>query len=103
MHRSLQVGATCKHFAAYSLEQSDGFGRYFYDAKVTNRCTLCNDPRVFVPLCSSGWIKKLWTGLCFRPYWLLPALSDKSCCWGTCLSFTPPLCCSSMSAPLRAV
>ena len=34
----LQVGATCKHFAAYSLEQSDGFGRYFYDAKVTNRC-----------------------------------------------------------------
>ena len=53
-HLSLQVGATCKHFAAYSLEQSDGFGRYFYDAKVTNRCAPCGAIRLLVLHCCSS-------------------------------------------------
>ncbi len=35
-----QVGATCKHFAAYSLEQSEGFSRLAYDAQVTDRQVL---------------------------------------------------------------
>ena len=66
-HPSLQVGATCKHFAAYSLEQSDGFGRYFYDAKVTNRCASCNAIRLPVLLCCSGQLQVLSIGFCFFP------------------------------------
>jgi hypothetical protein len=32
-----QVGATCKHFAAYSLEASDGVTRHSFDARVDDR------------------------------------------------------------------
>jgi hypothetical protein len=33
----LQVAATCKHFAAYSLEDAEGFTRHSFNAKVTER------------------------------------------------------------------
>mmetsp|Transcript_20723 Transcript_20723/g.52624 ORF Transcript_20723/g.52624 Transcript_20723/m.52624 type:complete len:939 (-) Transcript_20723:211-3027(-) len=33
----VKVGATCKHFAAYSLEAADGVTRHSYDARVDDR------------------------------------------------------------------
>ena len=33
----LQVGATCKHFAAYSLENADGYSRHSFNATVSQR------------------------------------------------------------------
>ncbi len=33
----LQVGATCKHFAAYSLENADGYSRLSFNASVSQR------------------------------------------------------------------
>ena len=33
----LQIAATCKHFAAYSLEQEDGITRKAFDAQVSDR------------------------------------------------------------------
>lgn len=35
---SIKVGATCKHWAAYSLEQAGGYTRLEYDAHVSPRC-----------------------------------------------------------------
>ena len=36
-----QVAATCKHFAAYSLEAAEGFTRQTFDAHVNERHALC--------------------------------------------------------------
>jgi beta-D-xylosidase 4 len=33
----LKVGATCKHFAGYSLEQCGGISRFEFDAKISAR------------------------------------------------------------------
>ena len=33
----MQVGATCKHFAAYSLENADGYSRLSFNASVSQR------------------------------------------------------------------
>jgi beta-D-xylosidase 4 len=33
----LKVGATCKHFAGYSLEQWGGISRFEFDAKISPR------------------------------------------------------------------
>jgi beta-glucosidase-like glycosyl hydrolase len=33
----LKVGATCKHFAGYSLEQWSGISRFEFDAKISAR------------------------------------------------------------------
>lgn len=37
----LKVGATCKHFAAYSFEAADGITRFTFDAVVNARCVVC--------------------------------------------------------------
>ena len=38
-----QVTATCKHFAAYSLEAADGYTRNSFNAVVSERCnSLCS-------------------------------------------------------------
>ncbi len=34
---SLQIRATCKHFAAYSLEEWEGISRYAFDAVMDNK------------------------------------------------------------------
>ncbi len=36
--RRAQVAATCKHFAAYSLEAAEGYTRQTFDAPVSERC-----------------------------------------------------------------
>lgn len=36
--RYTKVGATCKHFAAYSLEQWEGVSRFAFDARLDPRC-----------------------------------------------------------------
>ena len=33
----LQIAATCKHFAAYSLEQEDGITRMMFNAVISDR------------------------------------------------------------------
>lgn len=38
MHLVLQISATCKHFAAYSLEVADSYTRASFDARVSERC-----------------------------------------------------------------
>lgn len=37
MLAAVQVGATCKHFAAYSLENADGYSRLSFNASVSHR------------------------------------------------------------------
>ena len=37
---AVQVVATCKHYAAYSLEAADGWTRQSFDARVDDRCML---------------------------------------------------------------
>jgi hypothetical protein len=34
--RDMQIGATCKHFAAYSLEQAGGTTRFRFNAEVSD-------------------------------------------------------------------
>ena len=38
MDAAVQVVATCKHYAAYSLEAADGWTRQSFDAQVDQRC-----------------------------------------------------------------
>lgn len=36
-----KVGATCKHYAAYSLEQWEGISRFTFDAQLDPRWACC--------------------------------------------------------------
>lgn len=46
----VQIAATCKHFAAYSLEQEDGITRKAFDAQVSDRSAVL--PMVGAASCS---------------------------------------------------
>ena len=60
-----QVAATCKHFAAYSLEAAEGFTRQTFDAHVNARHALCPaNTFPFTPefsLCKPKKVNGSWT------------------------------------------
>jgi beta-D-xylosidase 4 len=65
----LKVGATCKHFAGYSLEQSAGISRFEFDARISARdmqetylpaFQACADAKVSSVMCSYNLINGLY-------------------------------------------
>ena len=74
----LKVGATCKHFAGYSLEQCGGILRFEFDAKISARdlqetylpaFRACVDAEVSSVMCSYNLVNGVGEP-CQRPHGL---------------------------------